>query len=221
MSAIRTDVRTGATIALSGLVVLAGAGVVVSNGRVGPVERWAFHAVNGLPEWLYRPLWIFQQLGNVVVALLIGLFLAALLRRPKLAAAAVLAVGAKLWLEQVVKSIVERSRPGTSVGDVIFRGQVSAHGLSFVSGHAVIAVAMATALSAVLPRRWRMLVWILVALNGLARIYVGAHNPLDIAGGAGLGLLIGGPLYAWLATPGTEAEPSTARPAPAPQTVAS
>ena len=99
-----------------------------------------------------------------------------------------LAVGAKLWLEQVVKSVVERTRPGTSVGDAILRGQVSSDGLSFVSGHAVIAVAMATALSAVLPRRWRTVVWVLVALNGVTRIYVGAHNPLDIVGGAGLGL---------------------------------
>jgi membrane-associated phospholipid phosphatase len=220
MIAVRSDVRAGATIAVSGLAVLAGAGLVASNGRVGAIERSAFHAINGLPDWLYRPLWIFQQLGNIVIALLIGLFVAAVLRRPKLAAAAVLAVGAKLWLEQVVKSVVERTRPGTSVGDAILRGQVSANGLSFVSGHAVIAVAMATALSAVLPRRWRMVVWALVVLNGLTRIYVGAHNPLDIVGGAGLGLLIGGPLYAWLAEPGSDPPMSAPASTPATQKVA-
>ncbi len=223
MSSVRGNIRTGGTLAGVGLVVLSGAGLVASNGRVGTVERWAFDAVNGLPDWLYRPLWIFQQLGNVVVALLIVLLLAALLRRPTLAAAAVLAVGAKLWLEQVVKSVVERSRPGTSIGDAILRGQVSAHGLSFVSGHAVIAVAMATALSAVLSRRWRAVVWALVVLNGVTRIYVGAHNPLDIVGGAGLGLLIGGPLYALLAPTATDSDLSTHDPssAPAPLNVAS
>lgn len=221
MTHMRSDVRTGATIAVSGLAVLAGAGLVASNGRVGAIERWAFHAVNGLPDWLYRPLWIFQQLGNIVIALLVALVVASVLRRPKLAAAAVLAVGAKLWLEQVVKSVVERTRPGTSVGDAILRGQVSANGLSFVSGHAVIAVAMATALSAVLPRGWRTVVWVVVVLNGLTRIYVGAHNPLDIVGGAGLGLLIGGPLYAWLATPATDPSPSATASTPAHQKVAS
>jgi membrane-associated phospholipid phosphatase len=199
--------RTGATIAAGGLALLVVSALVAQNGRVGPVERWLFHAINGLPDWLYRPVWIFQQLGNLVVAFLVVLFVAALLRRPKLALAAVVAVGAKLWLEDVVKSIVERSRPGTSVGDAILRGNVSFSGLSFVSGHAVIAVAMATALSAVLPRRWRTVVWVLVALNGLTRIYVGAHNPLDIVGGAGLGLIIGGPLYAWLA-PADEPSPA-------------
>jgi membrane-associated phospholipid phosphatase len=221
MKALRSDVRAGATIAVSGLAVLAGAGLVASNGRVGSIERWAFHAINGLPDWLYRPVWIFQQLGNIVVALLVGLFVAAVLRRPKLAVAAVLAVGAKLSLEQVVKSVVERTRPGSSVGDAILRGQVSANGLSFVSGHAVIAVAMATALSAVLPRRWRKVVWALVVLNGLTRIYVGAHNPLDIVGGAGLGLLIGGPLYAWLATPATDLSLSATASTPAHLKVAS
>lgn len=207
MKTLRRDVRTGMTVALSGLVLLVAAGLVARNGRVGSIERWVFDTINGLPDWLYRPLWVFQQLGNIVVALLIGLLFAALLRRPKLATATVLAVGAKLWLEQVVKSVVERSRPGTTIGDAVLRGQVSAHGLSFVSGHAVITVALATALTAVLPRRWRTLLWVLVALNGIARIYVGAHNPLDIVGGAGLGLLIGAPLYAWLARPGPDTDP--------------
>lgn len=192
--------RAGATMAAGGLVLLGGAGVVAASGEVGSVERAVFHAVNGLPGWLYQPLWIFQQLGNLVVAFLAVVLAAVVLRRPRLAVAAGVAVAAKLYLEQVVKDVVQRARPGTSVGDAILRGQVSAHGLSFVSGHAVIAVALATALSAVLPRRSLAAVWVLVALNGLTRIYVGAHNPLDIVGGAGLGLLIGAPLYVWLAS---------------------
>ena len=188
--------RTGGLIALAGLGLLLASGLVAAGGQVGGVERAVFRAVNGLPGWLYQPLWVFQQLGNLVVAFLVVVVLAVILRRPGLAAAAVAAVAGKLWLERVVKTVVERRRPGTSVGDAILRGQVSADGLSFVSGHAVIAVAMATALSAVLPRRWRTVVWVLVALNGFTRIYVGAHNPLDVVGGAGLGLVIGGPLYA-------------------------
>ncbi len=57
------------------------------------------------------------------------------------------------------------------------------------------------ALSAVVPRRWLLPIWLVVVLNGFTRIYVGAHNPLDVVGGTGLGLVIGGPLYAWLASP--------------------
>ena len=199
--------RIAAVLTFGGLFVLIMCGLIAKDGTVGPVERDAFHAINGLPGWLYQPLWIFQQLGNLVVAFLLVVLAAVVLRRPKLAVAAVVAVGAKLQLEDVVKSVVQRSRPGTSVGDAILRGQVSFSGLSFVSGHAGIAVACATALSAVLSRRWRYIVWVLVALNGFTRIYVGAHNPLDVVGGAALGLAIGGPLYAWLADSDSEPEP--------------
>ncbi len=193
--AVRNRVQVAATVSAAGLLLLVGSALVARNGKVGSVERSVFRFFNELPEWLYRPLWLFQQFGNIVVAFGIVLVVAALLRKPRLAAAAVLGVVAKLGLERVVKKVVERSRPGTSVGDIIARGQVSESGLSFVSGHAVITTAFAVALTAVLPRRWRPVPWVVVVLNGLGRIYVGAHNPLDIVGGVGLGLLIGGVLY--------------------------
>ena len=204
--------RVATVLTLGGLALLFVCGLIVQDGTVGPVERDVFHAINGLPDWLYQPLWIFQQLGNLVVAFLAVVVVAIILRRWQLGVAAVIAVVAKLQLEDVVKSVVERSRPGTSVGDAILRGQVSFSGLSFVSGHAVIAVACATALSAVLNRRWRYVVWVLVALNGFTRIYVGAHNPLDVVGGTGLGLAIGGPLYLWLADSDSEPESNPAQP---------
>jgi undecaprenyl-diphosphatase len=35
-------------------------------------------------------------------------------------------------------------------------------------------------------------VWTLAALNGVARVYLGAHNPLDVVCGAGVGVALGG-----------------------------
>jgi undecaprenyl-diphosphatase len=194
----RRETRIGAAVAGGGLAVLVACSLIVRNGRVGAAERSVFHAINDLPVWLYRPMWVFQQVGNIVVALVLVLVVAAILRKPWLALAAVVAVVAKLGLERVVKSVVERGRPATTIGDVVFHGEVPRGGLSFVSGHAAITSAMAMTLMAVLPPRWRPLPWALAALNGLGRIYVGAHNPLDIVGGTGLGLLIGGILYAGL-----------------------
>jgi undecaprenyl-diphosphatase len=194
-------VRTGAAFSGAGLAILIPCALIARNGRVGPAEESVFRAVNDLPEWLYRPLWVFQQFGNIVVAAVVVLGVAALLRSRRLAVAAVAGVVAKLLLERVVKAFVERERPGTSVGgDIITRGAVELDGLSFVSGHAAITTAFAVALMGVLPNRWRWLPWVVVALNGLGRLYVGAHNPLDIVGGIGLGMVIGGGLYVLVAS---------------------
>ena len=217
--ALRRSLRAGAAVSGAGLVLLVACGLIARSGTVSPAERAVFRFVNELPDWLYRPMWVFQQFGNIVVAFLLVLGLAAVLRRPRLAAAAVLGVIAKLGLERVVKMVVERRRPGTSVGGIVVRGQVDQHGLSFVSGHATITTAFAVALMAVLPRRWKPVPWVVVALNGLARIYVGAHNPLDVVGGAGLGMFIGGALYALVAAGrrGPVEEPVTPAATPMPE----
>ena len=192
--------RTGALLSTAGFAVLVACGLVARNGRVGPTEESVFRTINELPGWLYRPLWVFQQFGNIVVAVAVVLVVAAVLRNRRLAIAGIAGAVAKLGLERVVKALVERRRPGTSVGDIVARGEVSLDGLSFVSGHAVITTAFALALTPALPRRWRPLPWVVVALNGLGRIYVGAHNPLDVVGGCGLGMVIGGALYALVAS---------------------
>ena len=65
--------------------------VVAANGRVGPVERAVFHAVNGLPTWLYRPMLMFQYLGVLAMPLVVAVGALAF-RRWRLAAALVLVV---------------------------------------------------------------------------------------------------------------------------------
>jgi undecaprenyl-diphosphatase len=192
-------------VALAGLVIVAICALIVRDGTVGSAERDVFHAINDLPAWLYRGLWPFQQFGNLVIALVVGVVVAALLRRWWVAAAVAGAVVLKLVLEHLVKEIVQRSRPGTSIGDITMRGDVSASGLSFVSGHAVIVTAVAGLLTPILPRPWKWVPWVFVVLNGVARIYVGAHNPLDIIGGVGVGLVIAGLLNALLAATRSEA----------------
>ena len=171
-------------------VLLAGMGVV-RNGNVPDWERSVFEAVNGLPEALYPLLWPFQQIGVIVVGPVLAV-VAALLRRYRLALALVLATLLKLGLERAVKAAVSRQRPGTSIGSAAeLRGDVNAVGESFVSGHAVLAAAMACLIVPYLPRSWRFAPWVLVGLVMVGRVYVGAHNPLDVICGAGLGVAIG------------------------------
>ena len=185
MSRVRRDV----IVIVASLAVFAICAVVAASGRVGPVERAVFHAVNGLPTWLYRPMLMFQYLGVLAMPLVVAVGALAL-RRWRLAGALVLVVPLKLAAERLVKLLVQRERPGTTVPDAILRG-VHPGGLSFVSGHAIITFAIAGLLALVLPRRWAVVVlFVLATLNAVARVYLGAHNPLDVVGGAAIGLAI-------------------------------
>jgi membrane-associated phospholipid phosphatase len=175
-------------VLVASLAAFAVCAVVAADGRVGPVERATFHVVNGLPEWLYQPMVVFQYLGVLAMPLVVATGALAF-RRWRLAAALVLVVPLKLALERVVKLLVQRERPGTTVPDAILRG-VHPAGLSFVSGHAIITFAIAGLLALVLPRRWGVVAFVLATLNAVARVYLGAHNPLDVGGGAAVGLAI-------------------------------
>lgn len=189
-------------LALFGLVLVVLGGLVADGGDVGSAEESIFHAVNDLPGWLYRPLWVFQQCGNIVVAVLIGVVVALAVGSRAVALAVVAAAGLKLVLEDAVKDVVQRSRPGTSIGGVHLRGDVSEGGLSYVSGHATITTAVAGLLTPVLPGRWKVVPWLVAAGNAFGRVYVGAHNPVDVVGGFGLGLVIAGVLNALLVSTG-------------------
>jgi membrane-associated phospholipid phosphatase len=184
VSRIRRDV----VLLVASLAVFAVCAVIVADGRAGSIERAAFHAVNGLPDGLYRPMLAFQYLGVLAMPLVVAVGALAF-RRWRLTAALVLVVPLKLATERVVKLLVARERPGSTVPEAVLRG-VHPAGLSFVSGHAIITFAIAGLLALVLPRRWAVVAFALATLNAVARVYLGAHNPLDVVGGAAVGLAI-------------------------------
>lgn len=181
-------IRRDLIVLAASLAVFAGCAVIVADGRVGPAEGAVFHAVNGLPGWLYRPMLAAQYLGVLAMPLVVAAGALAW-RRWRLAAALVLVVPLKLVLERVAKQLVQRQRPGTTVPDAILRG-VPHGGLSFTSGHAIITFAIAGLLVLVLSPRWGVVAFVLATCNGVARVYLGAHNPLDVVGGAAIGLAI-------------------------------
>jgi membrane-associated phospholipid phosphatase len=192
-------------------LALAGAGAATyalsargaASERPQAIESKVFHAVNDLPDGLYPVLWGPMQLGNLVVGAGVAAGVAAATRHPKVAGAALVATGLKLGVERVIRGrlgpqLAHRQRPGTLQADATLRGDVPAEGHSFPSGHVILVFAQAAVLTPMLHRKLALLPWIAAGLVGFGRIYVGAHNPLDVTAGAGVGITVGALLDAAL-----------------------
>jgi undecaprenyl-diphosphatase len=185
-------------VAGAGLVILGASVLGARHPEIHPLERRAFHLVNGLPGWLYVVLWAPMQLGNLVVGTAVGLVFALVDRNLGVAIGVILAMVLKLVSERVVRKemagyLLVRQRPGTSqVGAIVRGGDVPRVGPSFPSGHVILATGVACVVATIIPPGWIWAPVLLTALVMIGRVYVGAHNPLDVTAGLGAGLLLGG-----------------------------
>jgi undecaprenyl-diphosphatase len=187
----RPGVRKGEIAGVvGGAVLLAGSWAVVAvTQHVPHWEIRVFETVNDLPDFLWRPLWGAMQVGSFVGSLVVVALTGVVSRNARLTLAALVASQLAFWLSKAVKTTVSRGRPEALLANVHLREQ--AHGLGYVSGHTAVAFALAAVLVPSLPRGWQPIAWLLAAVVALARVYAGVHLPLDVVGGAGLGLLLG------------------------------
>jgi undecaprenyl-diphosphatase len=175
---------------LGGSAALAGSWLIVVAGHdVPPWEARVFTFVNDLPGALWPVLWPPMQLGSLPGSLAVAATVFTVTRQRRLTLATVAAGQVAWWSAKVVKMLVSRGRPGALLIDFHIREKAS--GVGYVSGHAAVAFALAAVLTPSLPREWRPVAYGLATTVAVARIYAGAHLPLDAIGGAGLGLLTG------------------------------
>jgi membrane-associated phospholipid phosphatase len=159
--------------------------VPVRRGRVSVVERTLFAAVNGLPDGLHPALWLVMQSGALGAVPLTAAVAAATGRR-QLAARLAISGTTTYVLAKGIKGIVRRGRPHQLLHGVRIRGG-EAGGPGFVSGHAGVSMSLVATLAAGTDPRVRPALLAIPPLVGFARMYVGAHLPLDVVGGAAFG----------------------------------
>lgn len=150
-------------------------------------EERVFRAVNEAPDELRPAVRLFMQAGTFGLTPVFSV-LAWRAGRPRLAAT-LAASGTAAWLgAKVVKRLGGRGRPFQELPGVRVRESIGGE-RGWVSGHAAVSTALALTAAEELPTaRPMLLAW--AGEVSLARMYVGAHLPHDIAGGVGLGMMI-------------------------------
>lgn len=152
-------------------------------------EARIFYDINNWPNAFKTPaLWITEGLGAgypIAACVLIPI----LFKRFRLAWRFFFTVGGAGIVMEIVKLIVKEPRPV-----VLLHGQLHERAIetglnSYPSGHMVVATAMAMILWMILPKTWKWLSLVWIALVGISRIYLGVHTPLDVIGGVAIGMM--------------------------------
>ena len=185
----------GLSIALAALVA---SSTVARRREVGRAEERLFRLVNGAPDRLHLPVWAVMQSGSLAAVFVVsGLLRRSGRTRPGQAS---LVAGIAVWAGvKVVKPLIGRGRPDRHLDLVSVRGPQQT-GLGYPSGHMAVITTLTIIAGSDLRPCGRLLAAALATTTGGARIYVGAHLPLDVVGGAAIGVLSGRATNAYLSS---------------------
>ncbi|MFZ0324065.1 MAG: phosphatase PAP2 family protein [Actinomycetes bacterium] len=190
----RSSLRLRQVPKLGASVVVLAASSYVANHGVPAWEVNLFEKIHNVPRAVDYALWLPMQAGSAFAPAVVA-FVAWWITRSWRPTVGSLVTGwGGWWLAKGVKDAIQRGRPSEVLADHMVRSTAVTEGLGFVSGHATVAFACAATLSPYVTRGWRTFGYGLATAVGLSRVVVGAHFPLDVVGGAALGLTLA---YTW------------------------
>jgi len=172
----------------AGVIVFEGSRLLVRRLPITSLEERVFRAANEASDALRTPVRAVMQAGTFVTVP-IASAIAFLAGRRRLAARLALGGTAAWLLAKGAKPLGGRPRPEGVLEDVRTREGIEGD-LGWVSGHTAVATTLALTASPDMPAWSRPALGGVVAATGFGRMYVGAHLPLDLVGGAGLGMMI-------------------------------
>ena len=154
-------------------------------------ERRTYEAINDLPDALSPFVWPPMQFGSLTSPFALGALVYWRNRRAAPATPIVLA-GLTAWVAaKGMKKLVGRGRPYDFDPETNLRLWTEIDGsLGFVSGHAAVAVTTAGIIHRYGSPGIAAAAYGLAGIVALSRVYVGAHLPIDVLGGAALGVLV-------------------------------
>ena len=183
---VRRAVRVGVAVA-----VLAGSAVEARRGHP-EWERRIYRSINDAPDGLAPIAWLPMQAGSLTAPFALAGW-SYWRTRDADPAVAYAASGFTTWLvAKGVKRLIGRGRPHDHDPTTNLRLATRTDGsLGYVSGHAAVASTLATVIGSGRSPVAVAGLQTFALLVGVTRIYAGAHLPLDVAGGAALGILVG------------------------------
>ena len=194
--------RTAGLLAGLGAALFGVSAVLLKTGTLG-WDKSLFRLLNEVPAAaasVLTPLSrLFLPAGIITVVALIVVYVLARNRSILPVVAGAAAAGVAWLLAHVAKAIADRSRPYQVMADAVLRQQ-PAHGTSFPSSHTAVTLAVAIALVPFLARSLAAAGIGYAVLTGWSRVYLGVHYPLDILGGAGIGMAAAGVILLALRT---------------------
>ena len=185
---------TAGILAGLGAVLFAVSALLLKSGAVS-WDVSLFRVLNEVPAALVPVLTLlsrlFSPVGIIAVVALTLIYVVARNRSVLPVTAGAVAAATAWVLSHVAKALADRPRPYEVVAGAVLRQQ-PAHGTSFPSAHTAVTVAVVIALVPFLPQALAAVAIAYAVMVGCSRVYLGVHYPLDVLGGAGIGMAVGG-----------------------------